>query len=242
MSWGGHPGARQALEEFREEVRRVYPELIALVAYGSVVGENFREGHSDVNLLLVLPQVDAAVLARGAAALRSHRRKNRVLPLLLSAAELGSACDVFAVELSDIKERHIVLCGQDPFETISVPAEALRRQCEFELRGKLLRLRQGYLEAEGREKLLVPLMAQVLSGVLPLGRSLLRLAGLRTPHRRTEQIQALAGQYGFPAGVWLEVLELMERRRSRPLRPAEGLYADFLASLDHLVRRVDDAT
>ncbi|HVP39483.1 MAG TPA: hypothetical protein VMS93_09905 [Candidatus Saccharimonadales bacterium] len=240
MSADLHPGARKALEAFRDDITRVYPDLVALIAYGSAAGEHFREGRSDVNLLLVLPQVDAEALERGSAVLRRHRRRHRILPLILSEAELRASIDVFAVELMDIQERHVCLKGRDPFEGLTIPGTWLRHQCEFELRAKLLRLRQGYLECDGRDRPLRALVLQVLTGVLPLGRALLRLAGERPPHARPQLVEALARRYGLDAAPWQEALEL-HGGRARPARPARALYADFLRSLDGLVARINDA-
>jgi hypothetical protein len=237
-----HAAVRTALESFRNEISDLYPELVALIAYGSAVSEHFRENHSDVNLLLVLPTVDAAVLARGAETLHRHWKRHRILPLIISEAELRASTDVFAVELLDIKEHHVCLKGADPFDSLVIAGTWLRHQCEYELRGKLLRLRQGYLECRGRERDLQTLVTQALGGVLPMGRALLRMAGERAPRERAELIAALARRYAFEPGPWLEVLELREGRRKKPLRPAGALYADFLRSLDALVNRVNDAT
>ena len=242
MNPAPHAAARTALESFRNEISDIYPELVALIAYGSAVSEHFRENHSDVNLLLVLPKVDAAVLARGAEALRRHRKRHRILPLIISEAELRGSTDVFAVELLDIQEHHVCLKGADPFDSLVITGTWLRHQCEYELRGSLIRLRQGYVECQGRDRDLQVLVTQVLGGVLPLGRALLRMGGERAPRERAGLIEALARRYGFEAGPWLEALELKEGRRKKPLRPAGALYADFLGSLDALVNRVNDAT
>ena len=50
----------------------------------------------------------------------------------------------FEVELADMLVGYRVLRGPDPLATARVRAPELRRQLERELRGKLLRLRQGY--------------------------------------------------------------------------------------------------
>lgn len=234
-----HPGARAALEAFRDEIIQVYPELVSLIAYGSALGEEFRSTHSNVNLLLVLPRVDAESLERGAAAFRRHREKDRILPLVLSEQELRDSVDVFAVEFLDIKERHVVLKGIDLFESLLIPGTWLRHQCEFELRGKLIRLRQGYLEGDGKDRHLVGLMVLVLSGVLPLCRSLLRLAGERAPHSSAELIQGVAKRHGLESRAWLEILGMKESRSTKPPRAANLIYQEFMTSLTALVGRID---
>ena len=241
MSLTPHANARHRLESFRDEISVVYPELVSLIAYGSAVGEHFQDKVSDVNLILVLPKVDAEVLERGAEVLRRHWQKSRILPVLFSEQELRDSLDVFAVEFSDIRERHLVLKGMDIFESVMIPGTWLRHQCEFELRTKMLALRQGFLECHGRDKELGALMVRVYSGVLPLGRSMLRLGGEVPPHSPIDLIEALARRYQFPVQPWLEVLALKQGHRGEAARPAAALYREFLGSLDAVVKRVNDA-
>lgn len=234
-----HAGAKQRLESFKNDISAVYPELLSLIAYGSAVGESFSEKVSDVNLLLVLPRLDAAVLERGADTLRRHWKKSRILPVIFSEQELRDSLDVFAIEFSEIRERHVVLKGADILETLVIPGTWLRHQCEFELRSKVLGLRRGFIEHLSDEKRLKELLTRALSGVLPLGRTMLRLAAEKPPHAPRELIQALARRYEFPEQPWMEVLALREGAGAS--RPARVLFGEFLSSVDGLTRRLNDA-
>src|SRR6185437_15811706 len=66
-------------------------------------------------------------------------------PLFFTQSELQAVADVFPIEMFDIKHRHRILHGADPFQDLDVPMALHRVQLEHEIRTKLLLLRQHYL-------------------------------------------------------------------------------------------------
>jgi hypothetical protein len=75
------------------------------------------------------------------------RRIRKKLPRLVfwTEAEIRNAWDVFPLEFEDIKENHRCLAGRDPFSTRRVNKKQMRYQLEFELRSKLLTMRENWL-------------------------------------------------------------------------------------------------
>ncbi len=75
---------------------------------------NSTSRYSDVNLLVVFAELDAAALRRDRAgdALVDARDKLSP-PLIMTAEELRESADVFAIELLDIQHRHRTLFGED---------------------------------------------------------------------------------------------------------------------------------
>src|ERR1051325_9869094 len=137
----------RTLSDATELVRGLYGEhLVALGLYGSAAGSDYVDGISDINLVIVLKAVEHAHVQ----ALRPHLggwRKQRIAtPLLLDRPFLEDAADVFPMELLDIQAQHRILYGENVFASLAVSDANLRYQCEHEARGKLLRLRQLYLE------------------------------------------------------------------------------------------------
>src|SRR5262249_24571819 len=73
--------------------------------------------------------------------------------------------------------QHRLLAGTDVLSDLAIDREALRRQCEKEARGKLLRLRALYLGTGGASSALERLMLESLKSILIFLRHLLRLQG-----------------------------------------------------------------
>jgi len=79
---------------------------------------------------------------------------------MLPASELDRSLDVFPFELSAIIADHVVVAGKNPFERLRVEPADLRWACEVQARGHLLHLREGYVEARGRDDALAVLIVR----------------------------------------------------------------------------------
>jgi hypothetical protein len=132
------------VEPFLEAIDPVAGAGWSAVLYGSLARGHFVPERSDINLMLVLPALDRATLDGFRAGMERWSTAGYPPPLLFTAAEWIRAQDVYQVELADMLVGYRVLRGPDPLGTARVRAPELRRQLERELRGKLLRLRQGY--------------------------------------------------------------------------------------------------
>jgi hypothetical protein len=119
-------------------------------------------------------------------------------PLVVTAREWRESADAFAIEYADLRESHRVLAGRDPWADVAIDPEHVRRQLEHELRGKVLRLRQGCLAARGDGAALTELVREAAGGWLTMLRTILRLAGRPVPDDPAEVVGAAAALAGFP--------------------------------------------
>ena len=62
---------------------------------------------------------------------------------------IRTSLDVFPVEFLNFKLIHATVFGEDIFESLEINRMDLRRQCERELKVKLVSLRQGYISSLG---------------------------------------------------------------------------------------------
>ena len=161
---------------FAEAVRATLGEqLLALVVYGSAAGGDWVDGRSDVNTAIVVPCVALDVLERLAPAVVRARERGFALPVVMDEEYLARARDTFPMELDDIHRQHRVLAGDDRFAALTVERAALRRECEYEARAKLLRLRALFLEAARTPEALEALMTGSLKTFIVVLRHFLRL-------------------------------------------------------------------
>jgi len=142
------------------------------------------------------------------------------------------------MELDDIRRHHRVLAGADPFAALAVERAALRRECEHEARGKLLRLRALFLDAAGRPAALEQLMVESLKSFLVVLRHLLRLRGAEEAHGYREVLAAGARLLG-PLPV---MQRLLDHRAGEARLGAAALRAEFggyLAEVERIVAALD---
>jgi hypothetical protein len=176
------PEVAAALERLSDELGRVAGANFAgLILYGGLARGRYRPGKSDVNVIVLLRDTSGAALAAIAPVLRKARRAAAVVPLILSPDEVADAALVFPTKFADIKDHHVLLSGEDPFQALEIPRRELSWRIVQELRNLTLRLRQRFVAAIGDPAA----QAAILEGITrPLAIAmiaLLRLAGQPVP-------------------------------------------------------------
>ena len=160
--------------------------------------------------------------------------------LFLTQRQIEKSLDVFPIEWTDIKERHLLLEGQDVLGAHEVPLGNLRLQLEQELREKLITLRQAYIASAQQPKALEGVLKAAASSFATLCRTLLRLRGESPPARTAEVIERVADIFGLEAeGVLAAHLVRYGARRSKgPELLAD--YRKFLVQVERLVDAIDE--
>jgi hypothetical protein len=231
---------RTSLEDLvREAAAELTPlfgdALRTVVLYGSAARPGVRRARADVNLAVVADPLAFAHLQRVAQWWARWRRYRLAAPLLLSATELDRARDVFPLELLDIQAHHRTLAGAELFADVPIAAACVRAECEREARGKLVRLRELYLELAGSTRALRALMLDSRTTFLVVMRGLLHLRGAPWDPDGRAVVAAVERHYGcrLPALAAVEA--------APPGTPVEQRFADYLADVETLVALADRA-
>jgi len=166
--------------------------LECVILFGSAARGDYREGHSDLNVVCILRSLAVEELDRLAGVVKWWcAEQKEPAPLFFTHEELRQAADVFAIEILDMKQGRRVLYGEDLVAKIEVPMNLHRLQIERDLRTLLLKLRQHYLRAPGDAHELAPVLRKSFSGVLTLLRHTVMVFG-ETPAVHAKEIVARA--------------------------------------------------
>lgn len=214
--------------------------LKSIVLYGSAARGEYEAGYSDLNVLCVLSTIGALELAAAEPILNWWRELGHPSPLLLSEEEVATSTDCFPIEFHDIRAQHRILFGGDLVAGIAIDDKYYRAQVEYQLRSKLLRLRQKAGGVLSHRDLLGRLLCESVTTFVLLMRHALALAG--TPAEslaRRETISQAAQRFGLDAAPFHELLDVREgKRKERELDPSR-LFPIYLKQIDLLVRAVD---
>jgi hypothetical protein len=151
--------------------------LKAVILYGSAATEEFHSRHSDLNLLCVIEQADAAHLEALHGPVEWWMRRGQRPPLVFTLEELRLSADIFTIELLDMKSRHRILFGENVLAGLSVSLRFHALQVERELRVNWLRLRQSILAAPKKPKAYLEIMTASFSSFAALFRHALIALG-----------------------------------------------------------------
>lgn len=237
---GELPAELRRAHELAWELEGIFDaDLVSVVLYGSAARGEYRPGASDLNVLVLLRDVRPAALRRATDAARAWVAERNPPPLVLSIDEWRRSADVWAIELADIRDAHVVLAGADPFEGISIRPEDLRLQCERELKGKQIQLRERYLLFAGSPAELGELLVRSFSTFLVLFRTVLRLGGEGGARDAGTVVQRVADLAGFHPGPLLEIHRARAGGGTLQADADAPLATGYLDAVDRVVDYVD---
>jgi hypothetical protein len=229
-------GVRAWLDQVRPALGT---EFLAAYLTGSVLTQGFDAKRSRINVLVVARSLGVDVLDTLRQTIPATRKAPHYDPLFLTRIQIEKSLDAFPIEWLEIKERHMRLEGDDIFEPLEVPPTFLRLQCEHELRGKHIRLRQAYLLASKRPAELGTVLKTSASSFATLFRTLLRLRGETPPADSARVIERVADLFALDAQGLLGAHLVRYSGRRYSADEILPLYRKFLGEVDRLVTAID---
>ncbi|HTQ59433.1 MAG TPA: nucleotidyltransferase domain-containing protein [Candidatus Solibacter sp.] len=212
--------------------------LESLILYGSAARGDFKEGHSDLNVLCVLRSLSARELTRVAPVVHWWcKNQNEPAPLFFTVQELRDSADVFSIELLDMRENRRILHGTDVIAHIDVPMNLHRVQVEHDLRTLLLKLRQHFLFNEKKESELRLAAAKSSSSALALLRHTLIAFEEKPPAAAPEVFARIAVLTGADADALGAAFHL--RDSHAPANDIVRAYGEYLNALSVVISALD---
>lgn len=223
---------RGRLETLRAELTRALGEdLVALMLFGSVARGEYRDGVSDVDLIVVLRRATPEALATLSNPLTLARYASRIEAIVLEADEIPRAADVFPLFYDDIKRCHVLLAGVDPFASLTIADHHRRIRIEQELREASIRLRRAVIDAQGSLPQIAGVVDRKVKQLRGPLHALLSLRGTPCEPRLPDVLAAAAAAWGID-------LAPLSHPREAP-REAHGALVRLLATAIDEVDRMD---
>ena len=226
--------ARKVLGPFLEELLGIYEDaILSIFDYGSVTGPDYCPKTSDINVAVVLKNISLGKIKKALKPVKAGLKRRITAPLFLTPSYIKGSLDSFPMEFIDMKDTRLVLYGEDTFAGLEINTEDLRRECECQLKGKLLMIRQAYLEQALTRKGLERLIKASFRALMPVFRNVLRIKGENNPPlEKAEIIARLGEEFGLETTSFLEVLKDKKTDGRIGKRSAEEFLDDFLTQLE----------
>ena len=183
---------KEKIDEFVKRVREAAgPNVESIILFGSAVSGDFHPGLSNLNLMCVLRDSSYAALQALAPVAKWWDRQKQPPPLCMSRQELERSTDVFTIEFLDMQQHHRVLFGENVVQGLRISMHVHRVQVEYELREKLILLRQQLLLAAGSDSRLWDLVLHsVRHAVSPRPDRTWRCLAVKQESRRGHAVEA----------------------------------------------------
>ena len=227
--------------QITEDYRNIFgDDLLSVILYGSGASGHYVPGKSDLNFLVVLTDKGMEGLEKAMDTVTRWRKSRVAVPLFMTRDYICSSLDAYPIEFLNMKLHHVLVYGKDVLEGLEIHPGHLRLQVERELKGKLLHLRQRFLETEGKEKQLRELIRVSLTAFLSSFKALLYLMGLDIPRERRDIITAAAKAVGVEPAVFMKCTAIREGVDKFSTTELMDIFRDYVKEIDQLCWRVDE--
>ena len=228
------------LQEFVTRARAAAgPNLEGIILFGSAVSGDFHPGLSDLNLFCLLHDSSFKSLQALAPVVQWWNKQRQPPPLCMTRQELERSTDVFTIELLDMVQHHRVLYGEGVLG-LRISTHLHRMQVEYELREKLVLLRQHVLLAGDTSSRLWDVILHSVPSFATLFRHALIVLGGAALSRR-EAVEALSKQLQFDASSIVQALDVREGKVNKKDLSVTDLCSRYLATIEKVTTAVDQA-
>ena len=224
---------------FHEILPDSAPVIHSIYLVGSVLTEDYLEKVSDINSIIVLQKMDLAFLDILAPLGKKYGKQGIAVPFIMDPGYIQSSLEVFPIEFLNFKLVHHTIYGDDLLTGLEINQGELRRQCEREIKGKLVWLQKSYVSAMGDKKVLAANIVSHLRGYLPLFRGILHLLGQAPPPGLKKVLDLLVQLTGMEAEVFEEIYAIKKNLTKPSKEEISQLFERFYRATEKLAEVVD---
>jgi hypothetical protein len=223
--------ATQAAEAYKKALG---PDLVGVLAFGSWAVGEYVEGHSDLNLVVVVKRLDAEVLKRATPVTVSLQHPMLTVRFFIQS-EMKRFAEAFPLEFQDMAESRKLLAGEDPFARLDVPSAHLAFELLSESRVRLIKFRQKLVQGVGMDLAAARvLVGSTLGAILPLLRGLIRLKKRKPPKQRVRVIEEACKLFRLSRRTLLQAHDIKYGRKNADSIDAIGLLERLREELERL--------
>lgn len=223
----GTKDLEKKLQKFSNDFKEAFGSgLLSLILYGSGAGADFDLKKSDLNFLAVLTETGINQLSKAFPVLKKWEKRGVAIPICVTMGYIESSLDSFPLEFLNMKNSYRLILGEDVLKNLSFEKKHVRLQVERELKGKLLLLRESYLETKGSLRNLKPVIAKSLTTFASIFRGILFLLEKDIPLEKRDVISSAGKEMGLDNELFNELYDI-----------SKGLKKPSSSELDRIVIR-----
>jgi predicted nucleotidyltransferase len=232
---------KEIFQEITDAYKGIFgDDLISIILYGSAAGKDYRPGKSDINFMVVLSEQGIEDLDKAFKTVARWQKRKVTVPLFLTKGYVETSTDVFPIEYLNFQRNHVLVYGDDILKDLAFNNEFIRLQAEREIKGKLLLLRESFLESAGKGRGLKGIINQSLQAFLAIFQALLYLKGLDIPDDKRSIIKAACETFGMDHGLFNKLLDIREQKIKPKDTDLLETYKKYLKEIRGLSKIVDN--
>lgn len=237
-----HPQAKALIEPLLTKVCNECKESVdSVYLYGAVVTSDYMPKQTAIQSLILFDDFHFPRAKQLQPIVKAHLKNGVVAPLCLSVETLERSTDTFPLEFTEIKEKHLHVYGEtNRVSGLLIPKENLRLKIEEQIKGKLIRLREVYMETGDQSNTLLEIMAHTIVDLVPALRNLLKFLDEEQPPVLTnEMLNKLEEKSKCAVHILRKIWAHHQKTAVIPKDQALACYGDLTDELLNLSKIID---
>lgn len=232
---------REIFPEVIDDYKGLFGEdLLSIILYGSAVGKDYQPGKSDINFMIVLSDKGIDQLDRAFKINEKWSKRKVSVPLFLSRQYIETSRDVFPIEYLNFQRKYILVYGDDILKQLSFDPKDIRLQCEREVKGKLLLLREAFLESSGKKRNLKAVISQSIKSFLAIFYALLFLREKEIPEDNRKIIRSTCEEFKLDEDLFEKLIGIKEQKLKPDEMELKETYKNYMKEIRKLSKIVDE--
>jgi len=234
------PGSLQkVIQEFQTDIDNLFGDhTVSVIVYGSAATEEYVPKKSDINVLVVLDESAIQNLQPVQNKIAGWL-KHSVSPLFLTEEYIEQSLDSFPIEFLNMKTAYLPVQGKDILKNLEFDRKDLRLQCERELKGDLLHLRQRFIMTQGKKNELTSLIKESIVAFSAIFRALLFLKDKDIPSNKQGVILQTCKDFDMDVSLFSRLISIRKGTDKPSLEELETLVDSYIRQIRFLSQHVD---
>ena len=229
-----------AIELFSRDLKLFFgDDLVSVILTGSAASGKFNSKFSDINFLVILSESGIGKIGGVRKYLKKWASKRISLPLFLTEEYVNESLDTFPIEFFNMKSGYRLIMGSDILKNLDFEKDKMRLQCEGELKGKLLQLRQGYISTKGAKRALERLIRESIVSFTSIFKALLFMKGEDVPSSRDEILEKACDSFDLDTEIFIALSQIREGSLKLSGSELDLLVVDYIAEIAQISEIVD---
>ncbi|MCH8928731.1 MAG: hypothetical protein IIB39_08460 [Candidatus Marinimicrobia bacterium] len=229
-------------EDFKNQIKSIFgAELLSIYLYGSAARDEYIQGKSDINFLVIIQSDGLTNLSEVWEYLPRLRKLGIATPLVLTRSYVDSSLDTFPLEFLNMMEANSLIYGEAVLEELEINNDHLRLQIERELKSKLLSLRQGYMETLGSRDGLENLISISLTAFTAIFRGTLYIKNVDTDKGDSLKVfKLIEDTFKLRKGVFKDLYDVKMEVSKMNTAELISLTEEYMEAVRTIFKRVDE--
>ena len=231
---------KRTFEKFTEEIKQLFDrELISIILYGSSASTDYIPKKSDINFLVVLTKKGIEKIGGAQKFIDRWNRRAISIPLFLTKEYIKGSLDSFPIEFLNMQSAYQIIFGEDVLKDLKINEKDLRLQCERELKGKLLLLRQGFIMTRGKRRELRALINRSIITFISIFCGLLYLKNIEIPKTKQEILLSTCREFGLDEALFSILISLRGTKVKLHQSQLEQNCLKYISEIEKLSECID---